>query len=89
MQYSMPSLMASGVSPFHQIGAGSDTSTVSWPALAGLAIGIDPFWPVNSQLPIMSAACADAPIPASIATTPLASNIRLNLSIDNILPGGS
>ena len=54
----MPSLIASGVSPFHQIGAGNDTSTVSCPALAGLAIGIEPFWPVSSQLPIMSAAFA-------------------------------
>src|SRR5438105_4327266 len=56
MQYSMPSLIESGVSPFHQTGAGSETCTVSWSAMAGVAIGIEPLTPVNSQLPIVSAA---------------------------------
>ena len=49
-----------GVSPFHQVGAGKLTSTVSWPGLAGAAIGIEPLTPVISQLPIMSAAKAAA-----------------------------
>src|SRR5690349_18518596 len=56
MQYSMPLLIDSGVSPFHHTGAGSDTCTVSWPGTAGPAIGIEPFAPVSSQLPIVSAA---------------------------------
>src|SRR5690349_5099898 len=56
----MPSLIASGVSPFHQIGAGSETSTVSWPALAGLAIGFEPFGPTTSQLPILAPLAAGA-----------------------------
>ena len=44
--------MVSGVSPFHQPGAGRLTSTVSWPGLAGVR-GNCPLVPVTSQLPIM------------------------------------
>src|SRR5262245_15172371 len=62
----MPSLIASGVSPFHQIGAGSETSTVSWPALAGLAIGIEPFGPTTSQLPILAPLAAGAAAGAAV-----------------------
>src|ERR1043165_7345362 len=62
----MPSLMASGVSPFHQIGAGSETSTVSWPGLAGLAIGIEPFGPTTSQLPILAPLAAGAAAGAAV-----------------------
>src|SRR5690348_9403066 len=51
--------MVSGVSPFHQPGAGRLTSTVSWPGLAGV-IEASPFFPVSSQLPILSAAEAGA-----------------------------
>src|SRR5262249_22804064 len=63
----MPSLMVSGVSPFHHTGAGSDTSTVIWPGLAGLATGIEPFWPVISQLPVMFMAAAGAASPIATA----------------------
>ena len=59
--------MSSGVSPFHQPGAGRLTSTVSWPALAGVK-GIEPFSPVSSQLPIMSAAEAIGAAANVIAT---------------------
>src|SRR4051794_15153994 len=62
MQYSMPSLIASAVVPFHHTGAGSETCTVSWPGVAGAATGIEPLAPFNSQLPIMSAAEAAVPI---------------------------
>src|SRR5690348_12324897 len=62
----MPSLMASGVSPFHQIGAGSETSTVSWPGLAGLAIGVEPFGPTTSQLPILAPEAAGAAAGAAV-----------------------
>ncbi len=44
MQYSKPSLMVSGVSPFQKPGAGRLTSTVSWPGIAGV-IATAPFWP--------------------------------------------
>src|SRR4051812_31407188 len=68
----MPSLIDSGVSPFHQIGAGSETSTVSWPAFAGLASAIEPFGPTTSQLPILSPAeaVADSTTAADKATDP-------------------
>src|SRR5262249_38790482 len=49
--------MVSGVSPFHQPGAGRLTSTVIAPALTGV-MGIEPLAPVSSQLPILSAAAA-------------------------------
>jgi hypothetical protein len=70
MQYSIPSFIVSGVSPFHQVGAGSDTATVICPALKGLAIGFDPLVPDNSQLPIISAAWAETDMmtPAMAAT---------------------
>jgi hypothetical protein len=42
------------------MGAGNETATVVWPALKGLAMGLDPFCPDSSQLPIMSAADAAA-----------------------------
>src|SRR5687767_2474821 len=58
----MPSLIDSGVSPFHQIGAGSETATVTWPGLSGLATGWEPLAPDISQLPIISAADAAAGI---------------------------
>src|SRR5262245_18635650 len=85
MQYSMPSLIDSGVSPFHQIGAGKATSTVSCPGFAGLAIGIDPFSPISSQLPIMFAAKAGAASPMTDAAT-TATSIRLLSAIMAILP---
>src|SRR5258706_6487067 len=44
--------MESGVSPFHQPGAGRLTSTVIWPGLAGVR-GNCPLVPVTLQLPIM------------------------------------
>src|SRR5580704_5787981 len=49
--------MVSGVSPFYKPEAGRLTSTVNWPGTAGLMVKA-PFWPVSSQLPIMSAAAA-------------------------------
>src|SRR5271154_6450092 len=49
-QYSYPSLMVSGVSPFHQPGEGRAVSTVSMCGCTGV-IGSDPFVPVSSQPP--------------------------------------
>ena len=57
-QYSKPSAIRSGVSPFHQAGAGRWTWTVSAPGVAG-TIGNAALDPVTSQLPMRSAAPAD------------------------------
>src|SRR5689334_11546517 len=65
MQYSAPSLIASGVSPFHHPGDGRLTSTVNCPGTAGV-ICAEPFWPVISQLPYMSAAAAGPAIAKAI-----------------------
>src|SRR5438128_559847 len=74
----MPSLIDSGVSPFHQMGAGSDTSTVNCLALAGLVIGIDPFSPETSQLPIILAAAAGTENRASAASAAAARKLLLS-----------
>src|SRR3990170_6972199 len=60
--------MVSGVSPFHQPGAGKLTSTVNCPDLAGV-IGIEPFVPNSSHFPIISAAVAGGAIIAIVAKT--------------------
>src|SRR5580700_189346 len=54
MQYSKPSLTASGVSPFHQAGDGRSARTVSWPGIIEVK-EYAPFCPVTSQLPVVSA----------------------------------
>src|SRR6516165_4339270 len=68
MQYSKPSLTASGVSPFHQPGDGRFARTVSWPGIIGLK-EYWPFCPVTSQLPIMSTAPARGACSAIIVPT--------------------
>ena len=83
MQYSIPSLIASAVSPFHQIGAGSDTSTVSCEATAGLAIGIEPLAPVTSQLPIMLAAEAGS---AMARNARVVTSLSFEILINVLLP---
>jgi hypothetical protein len=54
--------MVSGVSPFHQVGAGKLTATVICPGFMGLASACDPLAPESSQFPIMSAAKAPAEV---------------------------
>jgi len=71
-QYSKPSLIASGVSPFQKPGAGRLTSTVSCPATAGVS-ATEPLAPVTAQLPIMSA----APAGAAATTAATASDISI------------
>src|SRR3712207_1526482 len=86
MQYSMPSLIASGVSPFHQMGAGSDTATVIWPGLKGLAMGCEPFGPTTSQLPILSAARLGTDSP-NVAARATATRSRLLYGMGFLLVG--
>jgi hypothetical protein len=80
MQYSMPSLMVSGVSPFHQVGAGKLTAAVSWSGFMGSAIACEPLEPVSSQLPIMSAAKAPADV---IHNAAAATNKPVNTGREN------
>src|SRR5215217_8779542 len=82
MQYSMPSLMVSGVSPFHQVGAGRLTATVIWPGFMGLAIACDPLAPDSSQFPILSAARAPAEV---IHRAAAAANQLVNTGRENTL----
>src|SRR4029079_4436205 len=98
MQYSYPSLIDSGVVPFHQPGAGSVVSTVSVPLTAGVIL-IELGLLVMSQFPIFVAPPAPVAVDddeseephaakvAVMATALISPMVRLR-SMRGVLPTG-